>query len=83
MPDGKATATDALRHVDYFLELGAERHLSLGCDMDGCDLPPDIPDVSALPRFAELLQKHGYSEMLISDLFYGNAYRFVKQYFRS
>ena len=78
--NGNATAEDALAHIDYFLELGASDHLALGCDMDGCDLPPDIPDVSALPRLAELMCSHGYPEHLIHAVFYGNAYRFAQKY---
>ena len=81
--DGKATSIDALRHIDRFLELGAKDRIALGCDMDGCKLPPDIPNVSALVRLAEQMQKSGYSEELIHNLFYGNAYRFAKQYFRT
>lgn len=80
-PDGNATAEDALAHIDYFLEQGAKEHLALGCDMDGCDLPPDIPDVSSLHRLAELMLAHGYSECLIRAIFYGNALRFAVQYF--
>ena len=80
--DGNATAEDALAHIDYFLEQGAEKHLALGCDMDGCDLPPDIVDVGALPRLAELMLSHGYSEELVHAVFYENAYRFVKKYFK-
>lgn len=79
-PDGNATAKAALAHIDYFLELGAKDYLALGCDMDGCDLPPDLPDVSALPRLAELMCSHGYSDRLIQAIFYGNAYRFAQKY---
>lgn len=78
--DGNATLEDALRHVEYFLELGAQEHLALGCDMDGCDLPPDVPDLSALPRLAEKMQDRGYSEELIHAIFYQNAYRFARTY---
>ena len=81
--DGMATCEDALRHIEYFLEFGAKEHLALGCDMDGCDLPPDVPDVSVLPRLADLMQSHGYSQDLIHALFYGNAYRFAQAYFRN
>jgi membrane dipeptidase len=80
-PEGNATAEDALAHIDHFLEQGAKEHLALGCDMDGCNLPPDIPDVSSLHRLAELMLAHGYSECLIRAIFYGNALRFAVQYF--
>ena len=80
--DGIATAEDLLPHIEHFLSLGAQRHLALGCDMDGCDLPPDIPDLSALPHLAELLLRHNYAEELVQDLFYNNAYAFASQYIK-
>lgn len=78
--DGNATAEDLIPHIEHFLSLGAEDALCLGCDMDGCDLPPDIPDLSALPRLAELLQKRNYSDRLIQKIFFENADRFAKKY---
>ena len=80
--DGNATAADALPHIEYLLEQGARAHLGLGCDMDGCDLPPDIPDVSALPHLAELMLQQNYPEQLIRDVFYGNAARFAQKHLK-
>ncbi len=80
--DREATAADALAHIDYFLSNGAEKHLALGCDMDGCELPPDIPDISTLPRLAELMLAHGYSQKLVEAIFYENAHRFFSKYLR-
>ena len=81
--DGGATASDVFPHIDYFLEHGAIDALSLGCDMDGCLLPPDIPDLSALPHLAELMLRHGYAEELIHKIFYANAFRFATTYLSS
>lgn len=52
--DGQPASLDDLRrHVEHFLELGAEHCLALGSDADGADLPPwlDSPE-----RFAGLYQ---------------------------
>ena len=81
--DGTATAEDVLPHIDYFIEHGAKDHLALGCDMDGATLPPDIPNVGALPRLAELMHERGYSIDLIQAIFYENAYRFAKKYIKT
>lgn len=81
-PNGNATLEDTLAHIEYFLEAGAEQHLALGCDMDGCDLPSDVPDIAALPHLAELMQRHGYAEELIRAIFYENAYRFAQKHFK-
>lgn len=79
--DGKATLDSILRHIEYFLSRGAENTLALGCDMDGADLPDDIPDLSHLDRLAEHLLAHGYSKELINNLFFENAYRFAQKHF--
>ena len=76
----QACAEDVLPHVAYFLEQGAEDALCLGCDMDGADLPTDIPTLSSLDVLAEVLLRHNYSQELIHKLFYQNAYRFVSKY---
>ena len=78
--DGEATAADVFPHIDYLLDMGCENHLALGCDMDGCDLPPDVPDLAALPYLAELMLARGYSEALIQKIFFDNAYSFAKKY---
>ncbi|MBE6600992.1 MAG: hypothetical protein E7637_00580 [Ruminococcaceae bacterium] len=75
------TTESLLSHVEHFLSLGAEEHLSLGCDMDGCDLFPEIQSLSELPRLAECMLRHGYSEKLIGKLFFDNADRFAKKQF--
>ena len=79
--EGDATLDSILRHIEHFLSRGAENALCLGCDMDGADLPLDIPDLSHLERLAEHLSAHGYSQEFIHDLFFDNAYRFAKKHF--
>ncbi len=79
--DGNATLDSILRHIEHFLSLGAEDALCLGCDMDGADLLDDIPDLSHLDRLAEHLSAHGYSQKLIDNLFFENAYRFAQKHF--
>ena len=71
---------DLLPHIEYFLEVGAQNALALGCDMDGGDLPSDLPDLAALPKLAELLLQHGYSEGLVRKIFFENASEFAKKY---
>ena len=80
--DGNAKINDILAHIAYFLENGAEDHLALGCDMDGCELPKEIPDLSKLPILADAMQKANYSETLIEKIFYQNAYSFAQKYLR-
>lgn len=76
-----AKAETLLPHIEHFLSLGAKDALCLGGDMDGCDLPPDIPILSQLPILAELLLRQNYSEELVHAIFYQNAYRFAQDFF--
>ena len=80
--NGEATLDSILRHIEYFLSRGAENTIAFGCDMDGADLPDDIPNLSHLDRVAEHLLAHGYSQKLIDNLFFENAYRFAQKHFR-
>lgn len=74
----KATKEDVLRHVEYFLEQGAEHALCLGCDMDGAALPEDIPNLAALPDLADFLLQY-YSGQTVQNIFYQNAYQFAER----
>ncbi len=78
-----AHAKDLLPHIDHFLSLGAEDALCLGGDMDGCDLPPDLCNLSELPRLAELMLSHRYPEALIHKIFYENAARFTARFLKA
>ncbi len=69
---------DVLRHAEYFLERGCENALCFGCDMDGADLPADLPDLSAIPSLREFLSRY-YSEEILDKLFFKNAYSFAEQ----
>ena len=79
--DGNATLDSILRHIEHFLTRGAKNSLALGCDMDGADLLDDIPNLSHLDRLAEHLLAHGYSQTMIDNLFFENAYRFAQKHF--
>jgi len=74
-----ATREDVLKHAEYFLEQGCEDALSFGCDMDGATMPPDLPDLTAIPSLREYLSGY-YSETLLDKLFFKNAYSFARKY---
>ena len=78
--DSPAHAEDVLPHVEHFLSLGAKDALCLGGDMDGCELPDDIPTLKELPLLADLMLRHNYSEELVKAIFFENANRFANQY---
>lgn len=75
---GEASIEDVLRHFDRFLELGGEKHLGLGADLDGCDaLAGGFAGVQDMPRLYDALLRHGYGGALADDLFYHNLLRVI------
>ncbi|MBQ7173707.1 MAG: membrane dipeptidase [Clostridia bacterium] len=77
-----ANLSDLLGHIFYFLEAGAEDILALGGDLDGCDPIPEIKKLSDYEKLWEALAKENLPEKLIKNIFFGNADRFAKAYFR-
>lgn len=78
----EASFLDVLRHTEHYLSLGGERSVAFGCDFDGTDLPSDISGVDGIIRLAYEMQKIGYSDELINNIFYNNAYNFVNKNLR-
>ncbi len=77
---GSARISDLLPHVEHFLELGAERALCFGGDWDGAALPSEVRTAADVAQVAELLLRRNYSESLIRNLFFENAYSFASRY---
>ena len=76
-----ATEKDVLEqvcnHIEHYLSLGGEKHLSLGMDCDGTDPLPGLENISFAWKIADELQKRGIKEKIISDIFYNNAFTFL------
>lgn len=82
-PDKENADIDAvIRHIDHYLSLGGEDCISLGCDLDGCDLAKGVADVSDIPKIFERMSSLGYSDEIIEKISYKNAYNFVKRNFK-
>ena len=69
----------ALRHIDRFLDLGAEHCLALGSDFDGADVPPWLDSTGKLLSLHALLLEQEYSPQLCENLFYRNAAEFFRR----
>ena len=74
-----AAIEDVVRHIDRYMELGAQDHLCFGCDFDGTDLPQGISNVGDLCAVAEALSARGYSQELLDKIFWQNAYQFFQK----
>jgi len=71
---------DAVRaHLDHMLDLGGSGTVALGGDWDGCDTIAALPTVAVLPELYEYFLAHNYSENLLTDLFYNNLMRVVRE----
>lgn len=69
-----ATLDTACDHILHWLDMGGEKHVALGGDLDGCDsLPVGFDGVQDYPKLADSLLRRGVSEQIIYDMFWNNA----------
>lgn len=67
-----------LRHVEHFLELGGEKTLCIGGDLDGCEaLAGGMAGLQDIPRLWQALEERGYARALLEDIFWGNLRRIL------
>ena len=78
--DGRpATLDDLYRHVEHFLELGAEDCLALGSDFDGADLPPCLDNPEKAAGIYGYLTGRGLSPALAEKIMWRNALAFFQR----
>ena len=71
-----ATMDDVVRHVEHFLDLGGEKSLGLGADLDGCSiLAGGMHGLEDMPMVWDALAQRGYSNELLENIFYNNFLR--------
>jgi membrane dipeptidase len=75
-PEG--TMDELTAHVEHFLELGGEKTLCLGGDLDGCEaLAGGMNGVEDVPLLYEALRERGLDETLLEDIFWNNLQRLL------
>ncbi|MDD6189774.1 MAG: membrane dipeptidase [Clostridiales bacterium] len=68
-----------LRHIEHFLDLGGEKTLAAGGDLDGCySLPKPFTGIDGWGIIYHALADRGYPENLLEDIFYNNLMRVVR-----
>lgn len=77
--DGRGNMEDLWRHVERFLELGAEKCLALGSDYDGADIHPDLDGAEKSLGIYDVLLERGLPEKTAGDILFGNAWRFFQR----
>jgi len=78
--DDKCDIDDILRHIDRYLNIGGERMLCLGADMDGAPLPDGISGIESIPHLYEIVSTE-FGKDLSDKITWENAYNFVKNNF--
>ncbi len=75
----QATIDDVVAHIDHFMELGGEKNIAMGGDLDGCDsIPEGINGVENVERIWEALSRRGYSGTTLRGIFFDNLLRVFK-----
>ena len=74
----QGTMGELTAHVEHFLNLGGEKTLCLGGDLDGCEaLAAGMQGIQDVPKLYAALQALGYSESLLEDVFWNNLRRIL------
>ena len=78
--DGQpASPEDLRRHVEHFLELGAENCLALGSDADGADIPPCLGSPSKCAGLYQLFLGWGLTPSQAEGVLWRNALTFFQR----
>ena len=79
--DGEVKGLDDLyRHVEHFLELGAEKNLALGSDFDGAKLPECLSTPAKSAGIYEYLLSRGLSREQAEGIMFRNAQNFFQKH---
>lgn len=75
----KSTIDDIARQIDYFACKFGTKNLALGTDFYGTKhLPKSLSNYNDISdKLSKVLEKMGYTQKAINNIFYENAYRFL------
>ncbi|MBQ6914446.1 MAG: membrane dipeptidase [Kiritimatiellae bacterium] len=73
------TLDDLWRHIEHFLELGAQHCLALGSDFDGAETPECLSSPARVVEMYDALLMRGLSRETLDGIFYRNALEFFKK----
>jgi len=75
----QATIDDVVAHIDHFMELGGEKNIAMGGDLDGCEMiPVGMDGVHDVELIWEALSRKGYSGTTLRGIFFDNLLRVFK-----
>lgn len=76
--DTDASISDIMRHIEHFLSLDGENTVAIGSDFDGTDVPDELKGIESMGVLYEYMLRCNYSEELVRNIFYKNAYNFFR-----
>ncbi len=77
---GKADIDDIIRHAEHYLELGGEKTVCLGGDLDGIEcMPKGMSGIESYEIIYEAMLKRNYNEDLVRDIFYFNLFNVLER----
>ena len=71
---------DLYRHVEHFLQLGAENNLALGSDFDGALLPECLSSAKDAAGLYDYFLAKGLSQEQAEGIMYKNAQNFFEKH---
>ncbi len=74
-----ADTKDIIKHIENYLSLGGENAISMGCDLDGADLPEGFSSIEDIYKIAEEMQRLNYSTELVDKIMFQNAFAFFER----
>ena len=75
---GGASMDALVAHIEHFLTLDGEKTLCIGGDLDGCEaLAAGLRGVEDVPLLYRALEKRGYGQLLLEDIFWNNLRRLL------
>jgi len=69
-------------HIDYIVKLVGDRHVAIGSDFDGADMPEVLCDATRLPLLLRELKRRRYSDDALERITHGNFMRVLSQVWR-
>ena len=74
--DPVSRVSDLLRHCRHIVNVGGEEVLGIGTDFDGMNIELEIDGAKDMPKFADALEKGGFSQRQAEMICYRNAEEF-------
>lgn len=67
-----------VRHIEHFLNLGGEKTVCIGGDLDGCDaLAGSLHGIQDISEIYKAMCARGYNKTLLDDIFWNNLRRLL------